>query len=137
MGNVAVVGAQWGDEGKGKIVDWLSERADVVVRFQGGHNAGHTLLVGNVEYKLSLLPSGVVRPGKLSIIGNGVVVDPWALIGEIDAIRTKGVEVTPETLKLADNAALILPSHGALDPAPAEKRGGEKNQAPRRPHRPP
>ena len=79
MGNVAVVGAQWGDEGKGKIVDWLSERADVVVRFQGGHNAGHTLVVGNVEYKLSLLPSGVVRPGKLSIIGNGVVVDPWAL----------------------------------------------------------
>ena len=95
MGNVAVVGAQWGDEGKGKIVDWLSERADVVVRFQGGHNAGHTLVIGNVEYKLSLLPSGVVRPGKLSIIGNGVVVDPWALIDEIDAIRAKGVDVEP------------------------------------------
>ncbi len=123
MANVAVVGAQWGDEGKGKIVDWLSERADVVVRFQGGHNAGHTLVIGNVEYKLSLLPSGVVRPGKLSIIGNGVVVDPWALVDEIDAIRKKGVEVTPENLKLADNAALILPSHGALDRA-REARGG-------------
>jgi adenylosuccinate synthase len=126
MGNVAVVGAQWGDEGKGKIVDWLSERADVVVRFQGGHNAGHTLVIGNVEYKLSLLPSGVVRPGKLSIIGNGVVVDPWALIAEIDAIRAKGVEVTPENLKLADNAALILPSHGALDRAREERRGEKK-----------
>src|SRR5215468_4397424 len=125
MGNVAVIGAQWGDEGKGKIVDWLSERADVVVRFQGGHNAGHTLVVGNVEYKLSLLPSGVVRPGKLSIIGNGVVVDPWALIDEIEAIRAKGVECTPKTLKLADNAALILPSHGDLDRA-REKRRGEK-----------
>src|SRR5215467_8120275 len=121
MGNVAVVGAQWGDEGKGKIVDWLSERADVVVRFQGGHNAGHTLVIGNVEYKLSLLPSGVVRPGKLSIIGNGVVVDPWALVDEIDAIRTKGVEVSPQNLKHADNAALILPSHGALDRAREER----------------
>jgi adenylosuccinate synthase len=117
MANVAVVGAQWGDEGKGKIVDWLSERADVVVRFQGGANAGHTIVIANVEYKLSLLPSGVVRPGKLSIIGNGVVVDPWALIDEIDAIRKMGVAVTPESLKLADNAALILPSHGALDRA--------------------
>jgi len=126
MGNVAVVGAQWGDEGKGKIVDWLSERADVVVRFQGGHNAGHTVVIGNVEYKLSLLPSGVVRPGKLSIIGNGVVVDPWALLDEIDAIRAKGVDVTPQTLKLADNAALILPSHGALDRARDERRGDKK-----------
>jgi adenylosuccinate synthase len=120
------VGAQWGDEGKGKIVDWLSERADVVVRFQGGHNAGHTLVIGNVEYKLSLLPSGVVRPGKLSIIGNGVVVDPWALIDEIDAIRAKGVEVGPENLKLADNAALILPSHGALDRAREERLSDSK-----------
>jgi adenylosuccinate synthase len=120
MGNVAVVGAQWGDEGKGKIVDWLSERADVVVRFQGGHNAGHTLVVGNVEYKLSLLPSGVVRPGKLSIIGNGVVVDPWALLDEIEAIRAKGIDVNPQNLQLADNAALILPSHGALDRAREE-----------------
>jgi adenylosuccinate synthase len=126
MGNVAVVGAQWGDEGKGKIVDWLSERADVVVRFQGGHNAGHTLVIGNVEYKLSLLPSGVVRPGKLSIIGNGVVVDPWALIDEIDAIRAKGVEVGPGNLKLADNAALILPSHGALDRAREERLSDSK-----------
>ncbi|MFZ3238342.1 MAG: adenylosuccinate synthase [Stellaceae bacterium] len=123
MANVAVVGAQWGDEGKGKIVDWLSQRADVVVRFQGGHNAGHTLVIGDVEYKLSLLPSGVVRPGKLSIIGNGVVVDPWALVDEIAAIRKKGVAVTPENLKLADNAALILPSHGALDRA-REARSG-------------
>src|SRR6516164_2190973 len=123
MGNVAVVGGQWGDEGKGKIVDWLSERADVVVRFQGGHNAGHTLVVGNVEYKMNLLPSGVVRPGKLSIIGNGVVVDPWALVEEIDAIRGKGVEVTPQNLKLADNAALILPSHGALDRAREARQG--------------
>ena len=121
MGNVAVVGAQWGDEGKGKIVDWLSERADVVVRFQGGHNAGHTLVIGNVEYKLSLLPSGVVRPGKLSIIGNGGGVDPWALLGEIDAIRAKGVDVGPHNLKLAENAALILPSHGALDRAREER----------------
>ena len=120
MGNVVVVGAQWGDEGKGKIVDWLSERADVVVRFQGGHNAGHTLLVGNTEYKLSLLPSGVVRPGKLSIIGNGVVVDPWALVAEIETMRGKGLDISPHNLRLADNAALILPSHGALDRAREE-----------------
>ena len=116
MGNVAVVGAQWGDEGKGKIVDWLAERAEIVVRFQGGHNAGHTLVVGGVEYKLSLLPSGVVR-GTLSIIGNGVVVDPWALIAEIETMRGKGLDISPKNLKLADNAALILPSHGALDRA--------------------
>jgi adenylosuccinate synthase len=125
MGNVAVVGAQWGDEGKGKIVDWLSERADVVVRFQGGHNAGHTLVVGNVEYKLSLLPSGVVR-GKLSIIGNGVVVDPWALLAEIETMRGKGLDISPKNLKLAENAALILPSHGALDRAREERRGDKK-----------
>jgi adenylosuccinate synthase len=123
MGNVAVVGAQWGDEGKGKIVDWLSERAEIVVRFQGGHNAGHTLVVGNVEYKLSLLPSGVVRPGKLSIIGNGVVVDPWALVAEIEVMRAKGLEISPDTLRVADNAALILPSHGALDRTREERRG--------------
>ena len=126
MANVAVVGAQWGDEGKGKIVDWLSERADVVVRFQGGHNAGHTLVVGNVEYKLSLLPSGVVRPGKLSIIGNGVVVDPWALIAEIEVMRGKGLTISPDTLRVADNAALILPSHGALDRTREERRGDNK-----------
>jgi len=126
MGNVVVVGAQWGDEGKGKIVDWLSNRADVVVRFQGGHNAGHTLLVGNVEYKLSLLPSGVVRPGKLSIIGNGVVVDPWALVAEIEVMREKGLDISPQNLRLADNAALILPSHGALDRAREERRGDQK-----------
>jgi adenylosuccinate synthase len=126
MGNVTVVGTQWGDEGKGKIVDWLAERADVVVRFQGGHNAGHTIVIGNVEYRLSLLPSGVVRSGKLSVIGNGVVVDPWALVGEIEAIRKKGVAVTPQNLKLADNASLILPSHGALDRAREQHRGEKK-----------
>jgi adenylosuccinate synthase len=126
MGNVAVVGAQWGDEGKGKIVDWLSERAEIVVRFQGGANAGHTLVVGNVEYKLSLLPSGVVRPGKLSIIGNGVVVDPWALVAEIKVMRGKGLTISPDTLRLADNAALILPSHGALERAREERRGEKK-----------
>jgi adenylosuccinate synthase len=126
MGNVVVVGAQWGDEGKGKIVDWLSERADVVVRFQGGHNAGHTLLVGNTEYKLSLLPSGVVRPDKLSIIGNGVVIDPWALVAEIETMREKGLDISPRNLRLADNAALILPSHGALDRAREDRRGDQK-----------
>jgi adenylosuccinate synthase len=126
MGNVAVVGAQWGDEGKGKIVDWLSERAEIVVRFQGGANAGHTLVVSNVEYKLSLLPSGVVRPDKLSIIGNGVVVDPWALLAEIDTMRGKGLDISPRNLKLADNAALILPSHGALERAREERRGDKK-----------
>src|SRR3990167_9027526 len=111
MANVVVVGAQWGDEGKGKIVDWLSERAEVVVRFQGGHNAGHTLVIGNNTYKLSLLPSGVVRKGKLSIIGNGVVVDHWALLAEIDIVRGQGVTVTPENLQVAENAVLILPLH--------------------------
>src|SRR5215467_10297327 len=126
MGNVAVVGAQWGDEGKGKIVDWLSERADVVVRFQGGHNAGHTLVIGNAEYKLSLLPSGVARPGKLSIIGNGVVVDPWALADEIETMRGKGLDISPKNLRLAENAALILPSHGALDRTREERRGDKK-----------
>ena len=126
MGNVAVVGVQWGDEGKGKIVDWLSERADVVVRFQGGANAGHTLVVGNIEYKMSLLPSGVVRPGKLSIIGNGVVVDPWALVAEIEEMRKKGLEITSKTLRLADNAALILPSHGAIERAREARRGEKK-----------
>ncbi len=115
MTNVAVVGSQWGDEGKGKIVDWLSERADVIVRFQGGHNAGHTLVIGGKVYKLSLLPSGIVREGKLSIIGNGVVVDPWALLDEIVRLEGQGVSITPENLRLAENAALILPLHGELD----------------------
>ncbi len=117
MANVVVVGSQWGDEGKGKIVDWLSERADVVVRFQGGHNAGHTLVIGDTTYKLSLLPSGVVRPGKLSIIGNGVVVDPWALVEELERVRALGVDLTPKDLRIAENVALILPSHGAVDRA--------------------
>ena len=115
MANVAVVGSQWGDEGKGKIVDWLSERADVVVRFQGGHNAGHTLVIDGVTYKLSLLPSGIVRKGKLSILGNGVVLDPWAFGKEVDEIASKGVVVTPDNLKIAENAVLILPVHRELD----------------------
>src|SRR5580765_5618754 len=111
MANVVVVGSQWGDEGKGKIVDWLSEQADVVVRFQGGHNAGHTLVIDGVTYKLSLLPSGVVRAGKLSVIGNGVVVDPWALCDEIKRLEGQGVAVTPKNLRIAENAVLILPLH--------------------------
>ena len=117
MANVVVVGAQWGDEGKGKIVDWLSERADVIARFQGGHNAGHTLVIDGTTYKLSLLPSGIVRPGKLSIIGNGVVLDPWALVDEIAKLRGQGVTITPETLMVAENTPLILPVHGELDRA--------------------
>jgi adenylosuccinate synthase len=114
MANVAVVGSQWGDEGKGKIVDWLSERADIVVRFQGGHNAGHTLVVDGQTYKLSLLPSGIVR-GKLSVIGNGVVIDPWALDSEISELSSRGVTVSRDTLRIADNATLILPAHRELD----------------------
>jgi adenylosuccinate synthase len=125
LANVTVVGAQWGDEGKGKIVDWLSNRADVVVRFQGGHNAGHTLVVGNVTYKLSLLPSGVVQ-GKKSIIGNGVVVDPWAFLDEIARIGAQGVVIGPELLALADNAVLILPLHRDLDQAREAQAGTGK-----------
>ena len=115
MANVVVVGAQWGDEGKGKIVDWLSTEADVVVRFQGGHNAGHTLVIGGKIYKLALLPSGIVRPGKLSVIGNGVVLDPWHLAKEIETLRGQGVPVSPDNLKIAENATLILPLHRELD----------------------
>jgi adenylosuccinate synthase len=116
MANVVVVGAQWGDEGKGKIVDWLSERADIIARFQGGHNAGHTLVIGGQVYKLSLLPSGIVR-GKLSVIGNGVVLDPWALLEEIARLEGQGVRITPENLLIAENTPLILPLHGELDRA--------------------
>ncbi len=115
MANVVVVGSQWGDEGKGKIVDWLSNRADVVARFQGGHNAGHTLVIDGVTYKLSLLPSGIVRGGKLSVIGNGVVVDPWALVDEMARLRSQGVKISPENLIISDTATLILPIHGELD----------------------
>ncbi len=117
MANVVVVGSQSGDGGRGKIVDWLSERADVVARFQGGHNAGHTLVIDGAVYKLSLLPSGIVRPGKLSVIGNGVVVDPWHLMKEIDTLRGQGVEISPENLRIAENAVLILPLHQHLDMA--------------------
>ncbi len=115
MANVVVVGSQWGDEGKGKIVDWLSEQADIVVRFQGGHNAGHTLVIDGETFKLSLLPSGVVRGGKLSVIGNGVVVDPHALIKEIAQLKKQGISVTPDNLRIAENATLILPLHQELD----------------------
>jgi adenylosuccinate synthase len=115
MANVVVVGSQWGDEGKGKVVDWLSEQADIVVRFQGGHNAGHTLVIDGVTYKLSLLPSGVVRAGKLSVIGNGVVLDPRALLDEIDRLAQQGVKVTPQSLRIAENVPLILPLHQELD----------------------
>jgi adenylosuccinate synthase len=122
MANVAVIGAQWGDEGKGKVVDWLASRADIVVRFQGGHNAGHTLVVGNQTYKLSLLPSGLVR-GKLGIIGNGVVIDPEALLDEIERVRAQGLAVGPDSLRIADNAPLILPLHAAIDRAREVARG--------------
>ena len=125
MANVAVIGSQWGDEGKGKIVDWLSSRADVVVRFQGGHNAGHTLVIDEKVYKLHLLPSGIVRPSKFSIIGNGVVVNPWALLQEIENVRGQGVEISPGNLLLADNAHLILPVHEALDRAMERSRGNK------------
>ncbi|HWV80799.1 MAG TPA: adenylosuccinate synthase [Hyphomicrobiaceae bacterium] len=126
MANVVVVGAQWGDEGKGKIVDWLSERADIVVRFQGGHNAGHTLVIDGKVYKLALLPSGVVRPGKLSIIGNGVVVDPWHLATEIESIRKQGIDIGPDQLKVAENATLILPLHRELDQLREEAAAAQK-----------
>ncbi len=121
MANVVVVGSQWGDEGKGKIVDWLSERADIVVRFQGGHNAGHTLVIDGVVYKLSLLPSGVVRQGKMSVIGNGVVFDPHAFVAEVDRLAEQGLSITPERLKIAENTALILSVHGELDRIREEK----------------
>ena len=126
MANVVVVGAQWGDEGKGKIVDWLSERADIVVRFQGGHNAGHTLVIDGITYKLSLLPSGIVRPNKKSIIGNGVVLDPWALLQEIEKLRSQGVNISPTNLSIAENTSLILPLHSKLDKAREEAMGGTK-----------
>jgi adenylosuccinate synthase len=126
MTHVIVVGSQWGDEGKGKIVDWLSERADVVVRFQGGHNAGHTLVIDGKVYKLSLLPSGIVRQGKLSIIGNGVVIDPTALLDEIATLESQGVTITPDNLLIAENAVLILSVHRSIDVMAEEERGGNK-----------
>ncbi|MCB1532952.1 MAG: adenylosuccinate synthase [Alphaproteobacteria bacterium] len=125
MANVAVIGSQWGDEGKGKIVDWLSSRADVVVRFQGGHNAGHTLVIDGITYKLHLLPSGIVRRSKLSVIGNGVVIDPWALQKEIETIRAQGVEVNPQKLVISESATLILPVHPMLDEAMERARGND------------
>ncbi len=126
MSNVAVIGSQWGDEGKGKIVDWLSERADMVVRFQGGHNAGHTLVIDGVEYKLSLLPSGIVRQGKKSVIGNGVVVDPTALLREIETLRAQGVVVSPNNLIVSESVSLILPVHVEVDQAREISRGASK-----------
>ena len=126
MSSVAVIGSQWGDEGKGKIVDWLSERADVVIRFQGGNNAGHTLVINGITHKLNLLPSGVVRPGKLSVIGNGVVIDPYSLLKEIDSVRAKGVTITPENFIIAENASLILSLHSEIDKILEENRGLNK-----------
>ena len=126
MRNVVVVGSQWGDEGKGKIVDWLSEQADIIVRFQGGHNAGHTLVIDGITYKLRLLPSGIVRKNKISIIGNGVVVDPWALLDEISEIKSKGVEVNEKNFIISDSANLILPFHSELDAIREDIAGKEK-----------
>ncbi len=126
MANITVIGAQWGDEGKGKIVDWLAAEADVVVRFQGGHNAGHTLTIGEKVYKLHLLPSGIIRPGKVSVIGNGVVIDPWALMSEIEGIRAQGIEITPDNLLISEQCPLILPLHASLDKAMEEARGSAK-----------
>ena len=126
MKNVVVVGSQWGDEGKGKIVDWLSSEADVVVRFQGGHNAGHTLVIDKKIFKLRLLPSGIVRDGKISILGNGVVIDPWALISEIEEIKKKGVKVTPENFMISDTASLILPFHQEMDEIREDAAGKSK-----------
>jgi len=126
MANVVVVGAQWGDEGKGKIVDWLSERADVIARFQGGHNAGHTLVIGDQVFKLSLLPSGIVRKNKLAVIGNGVVLDPWALFTEIDKLAGQGVAISTENLMIAENTPLILPLHQDLDRLREEAAGAAK-----------
>lgn len=126
MSNVAVIGSQWGDEGKGKIVDWMSERADLVVRFQGGHNAGHTLVIDGTQYKLSLLPSGIVRKGKLSVIGNGVVVDPFHLLSEIAGLEARGIEISPANLIVSDAAALILPAHVRVDQAREVLRGAGK-----------
>src|SRR6202008_3942828 len=125
VGNVTVIGAQWGDEGKGKIVDWLASRADMVVRFQGGHNAGHTLVVGNETYKLSLLPSGIVR-GTPSVIGNGVVLDPWALKAEIEKIAGQGLTITPDVLRIAETCPLILPIHRDLDALREDASGAGK-----------
>ncbi len=126
MKNVAVVGSQWGDEGKGKIVDWLSSEADVVVRFQGGHNAGHTLVIDKKVFKLRLLPSGIVRKGKMSILGNGVVIDPWALLNEIDEIKKQGVDVTPDNFMISEAASLILPFHQEMDEIREDAAGKEK-----------
>ena len=126
MNNVVVVGSQWGDEGKGKIVDWLSSEADVVVRFQGGHNAGHTLVIEGKVFKLRLLPSGIVRKGKISILGNGVVIDPWALLSEIEEIKKQGIEVTPENFMISESASLILPFHQEMDEIREDAAGKEK-----------
>ena len=136
MANVVVVGSQWGDEGKGKIVDWLSEQADIVVRFQGGHNAGHTLVIDGNTYKLSLLPSGVVRGGKLSVIGNGVVLDPHALLEEIDRLKQWASRSRRDNLRIAENATLILPLHQELDVAREAASGKGADRHHRARHRP-
>ena len=126
VSNIVVVGSQWGDEGKGKIGDYLSENADVIVRFQGGHNAGHTLVINGKTYKLSILPSGIVRQDKISVIGNGVVIDPWALLDEIEAIKKTGIKISSENLKISNSATLILPIHSQIDKAREIQRGDSK-----------
>jgi adenylosuccinate synthase len=126
MKNIVVVGSQWGDEGKGKIVDWLSEQADIVVRFQGGHNAGHTLVIDGKVFKLRLLPSGIVREGKISILGNGVVIDPWALLDEIKEIKKQGINVTTENFMISETASLILPFHKEMDEIREDSAGAVK-----------
>ena len=126
MRNVVVVGSQWGDEGKGKIVDWLSSQADVVVRFQGGHNAGHTLVIDKKTFKLRLLPSGIVREGKISILGNGVVIDPWALLEEIRDIKKQGINVTPDNFMISESSSLILPFHQEMDEIREDAAGKQK-----------
>ena len=136
MANVVVVGAQWGDEGKGKIVDWLSEQADIVVRFQGGHNAGHTLVINGETYKLALLPSGVLRPSKLSVIGNGVVFDPQAFLDEVAKLQKQGVAVGPENLRVAENVTLILPLASRTGFDPRERQQGHRDRHHPARHRP-
>ena len=136
MANVVVVGAQWGDEGKGKIVDWLSEQADIVVRFQGGHNAGHTLVINGETYKLALLPSGVLRPSKLAVIGNGVVFDPQAFLDEVDKLQGQGVAISPDNLRVAENVTLILPLHRELDALTGIRQCGHRDRHHPARHRP-
>ena len=128
MSDVVVIGSQWGDEGKGKIVDLISEQADIIVRFQGGNNAGHTIVIDGKEYRLSLLPSGIIRKGKLSIVGNGVVLDPWSFLKEVKLLLESGIEISPENLQISYATSLILPIHTIIDNAREQKKGSKKSQ---------